>query len=284
MHAMIPSAVADRAGLVTDLLVEHDLSAEATFPDIDPSSGGLLARIPPTCTGDVHRAVDAASDALPGWAATPSRARSEILHRAYELMLDEIEPLSLLISLEMGKTRQDARAEVRYAAEFLRWYAEEAVRVGGELSARRRDEVAARVTAAVDTGAVVHLGGTVPAGAGFFYPATVLTDVPRDATVVTQEIFGPVASIIPVEHEHDAVTVANDTELGLAAYVHSGDLARGLAVSERLEAGMVGLDRGLVSDPAAPFGGVKQSGLGREGGFEGGIFEYLALGYIAAEW
>jgi succinate-semialdehyde dehydrogenase/glutarate-semialdehyde dehydrogenase len=111
----------------------------------------------------------------------------------------------------------------------------------------------------------------------------VLTDVPRDAPAATTEIFGPVAPIIRVRDDADAVTVANATEMGLASYVYTRDLARGLRVAERLEAGMVGLNRGIVSDPAAPFGGVKQSGLGREGGYEG-IDEYLETTYVATDW
>jgi succinate-semialdehyde dehydrogenase/glutarate-semialdehyde dehydrogenase len=107
--------------------------------------------------------------------------------------------------------------------------------------------------------------------------------VPRDAPAATDEIFGPVAPIISVRDEDDAVALANSSELGLSAYVYTRDLARGLRVCERLEVGMIGLNRGLVSDPAAPFGGVKESGLGREGGFEG-IDEYLETTYVAANW
>jgi succinate-semialdehyde dehydrogenase/glutarate-semialdehyde dehydrogenase len=129
----------------------------------------------------------------------------------------------------------------------------------------------------------VRLGGSRVEGPGFFYPATVLTDVPPDAPAGRDEIFGPVAPIIAVADEDEAVRLANDTEMGLSGYVYTGDLARGLRVSERLEVGMVGLNRGLVSDPAAPFGGVKESGLGREGGYEG-IEEYLETTYVATQW
>jgi succinate-semialdehyde dehydrogenase/glutarate-semialdehyde dehydrogenase len=111
----------------------------------------------------------------------------------------------------------------------------------------------------------------------------VLADVPKDAPAATEEIFGPVAPVIPVSSDDEAIALANASELGLAGYVYTGDLARGLRVCERLEVGMVGLNRGLVSDPAAPFGGVKQSGLGREGGFEG-IEEYLETMYVATNW
>ena len=110
-----------------------------------------------------------------------------------------------------------------------------------------------------------------------------LVDVPRDSAVATEEVFGPVATIITVKDDGDALAVANATEMGLTGYVYTRDLARGLRVCEKLEVGMVGLNRGLVSDPAAPFGGVKQSGLGREGGFEG-IEEYLETTYVATTW
>jgi succinate-semialdehyde dehydrogenase/glutarate-semialdehyde dehydrogenase len=123
----------------------------------------------------------------------------------------------------------------------------------------------------------------VPGGAGCYYPATVLVDVPADAEILREEIFGPVAPIVTFTAEADAVRWANDTEYGLVAYVYTGDLARGLRVSEALESGMVGLNRGLVSDPAAPFGGVKQSGIGREGGHEG-LLDYTESKYIAVTW
>jgi succinate-semialdehyde dehydrogenase/glutarate-semialdehyde dehydrogenase len=111
----------------------------------------------------------------------------------------------------------------------------------------------------------------------------VLTGVKPEAAILREEIFGPVAPIVTFTSEEEAVRLANDTEYGLVAYVYTGDLARGLRVSEAIEAGMVGLNRGLVSDPAAPFGGVKQSGVGREGGHEG-LLEYLESKYIAVSW
>ncbi len=120
-------------------------------------------------------------------------------------------------------------------------------------------------------------------GDGYFYPPTVLTNVAPDAALLRHEIFGPVAPIVRFDDEDEAIRLANDTEYGLVAYVYTTDLARGLRVTERLEAGMVGLNRGLVSDPAAPFGGVKQSGIGREGGHEG-LLEYLEPKYIATNW
>jgi succinate-semialdehyde dehydrogenase/glutarate-semialdehyde dehydrogenase len=139
------------------------------------------------------------------------------------------------------------------------------------------------VTAAVSGGAATLTGGTRPSGTGWYYPPTVLTAVPADSAILREEIFGPVAPIVTFTAESEAVRMANDSEFGLVAYVYTGDLARGLRVSEALEAGMVGLNRGLVSDPAAPFGGVKQSGLGREGGHEG-MLDYLESKYIAVSW
>jgi succinate-semialdehyde dehydrogenase/glutarate-semialdehyde dehydrogenase len=111
----------------------------------------------------------------------------------------------------------------------------------------------------------------------------VLIDVPPDATILREEIFGPVAPIVTFTGEDEAVALANDTEYGLVAYLYTGDLARGMRVGRRLEAGMVGLNRGLVSDPAAPFGGVKQSGIGREGGHEG-VLDYTESKYLAVRW
>ena len=133
-------------------------------------------------------------------------------------------------------------------------------------------------------GARVLCGGESPIRTGFFYPPTVLADVPAEADMAHEEIFGPVAPLYRFETEDEAIIQANDTEYGLAAYVYTRDIARGLRVSSRLEAGMIALNRGLVSDPAAPFGGVKQSGLGREGGQHHGIAEFMEAKYIAASF
>jgi succinate-semialdehyde dehydrogenase / glutarate-semialdehyde dehydrogenase len=460
--------------------------AQGTFDVLDPSTGEVLCAVAQAGAEDVRAAIDAAAGAQAGWAATAPRERSEVLRRTFELMIERKEDLAYLMSLEMGKSLTDARGEVVYAAEFFRWYAEEAVRIGGEVrlapsganrivtfrkpvgvcllltpwnfpaamatrkigpalaagctfvlkpaedtpltalvlaqllaeagapdgvvnvvtsnrpadivdvaladdrvrklsftgstgvgrlllkqSAERivnssmelggnapflvlddadldaavegamlakmrnggqactaanrfivsesvagefADKLAAamgalrvgagtdentqlgpminrkavdgiddKVSQSVAAGARTVLGGERPDGAGFFYPATVLADVPRDSAVATEEIFGPVAPIITVADDVDAIAVANATDLGLSGYIYTGDLARGLRLSEQLEVGMVGLNRGLVSDPAAPFGGVKQSGLGREGGFEG-VDEYLETTYVATNW
>ncbi|MER8615150.1 NAD-dependent succinate-semialdehyde dehydrogenase [Mesorhizobium sp. M1216] len=134
---------------------------------------------------------------------------------------------------------------------------------------------------AVARGARVMCGGSVLSGTGFFYPPTVLRDVPGDAKMAHEEIFGPVAPISSFDTEAEVITRANDTEYGLAAYIYTRDLARGMRVASRIEAGMIAVNRGLMSDPAAPFGGVKQSGLGREGGQHHGIAEFMEAKYLA---
>ena len=457
-------------------------SAGRRFPVENPADGRVLAQVADAEVADAIAAMDAAVAAQAGWAATPPRTRSEILSRAHAAMIADETRLATLMTLEMGKALAEARGEVRYAAEFLRWFAEEAVRIDGRyatapdggsrlltvrqpvgpcvlvapwnfplamgarkigpalaagctcvvkpapqtplsmlalaallheaglppgvlgvlpttraqevvaacldhpgarklsftgstavgrrlaehagrrllrtslelggdnpfivfgdadldaavegamlaklrnvgeactaanrflvqvgvaevfsarLAARMaaqtvgpglsgaevgplidgaaRAKVARLVEAAVAGGARLLAGGTVPDGPGWFYPPTVLADVPDDAEIGRTEIFGPVAVVRTFADEADALARANDSPLGLAAYVFTRDLARALRVVDRLEVGMVGLNRGLVSNPAAPFGGVKASGLGREGGAEG-IDEYLSVKYAA---
>jgi len=456
------------------------------FDVIDPATGDVLQTVANGTVEDAIAAVDAAGAAAPAWAATAPRARGEILRRAYQLMTERADELARLISQENGKALPDALGEVLYAAEFFRWYSEEAVRIGGTLAtspsgankilvqyrpvgvcvlvtpwnfpaamatrkigpalaagctmvlkpasdtpltalalawllaeagvpdgvvnvlpARRSgavvsamlhddrvrklsftgstevgrvllreaadrvvnvsmelggnapflvfadadldaaiegamiakmrnageactsanriyaqapvaaefarrladrmsaltvgpgtadgvqvgplvnreavDKVDQLVRDAVAKGATVVTGGGRPDPDGCFYEPTVLTEVPPEAELLREEIFGPVAPVVSFDTEDEAIRLANDTEYGLVAYLYTGDLARGLRVSERLEAGMVGLNRGLVSDPAAPFGGVKQSGIGREGGHEG-ILDYLEATYVAVSW
>ncbi|MBU2664328.1 NAD-dependent succinate-semialdehyde dehydrogenase [Actinoplanes bogorensis] len=456
------------------------------FDVLDPATGDVIATVADGGESDAVAAVDAAAAAGPAWAATPPRVRGETLRKAWELMTERAGELAKLISLENGKALVDAKGEVTYAAEFFRWFAEEAVRgegqfatapsganrilvtrqpvgvcvlvtpwnfpaamatrkigpalaagctvvlkpasdtpltalamaailaeagvpegvvnvlpsrssgkvvsrmlhdsrvrklsftgsteVGRILLAQAADNVvntsmelggnapfvvfgdadldaaiegamiakmrnggeactaanrfyveasvasefasrlAARMSAlrvgpgtaedtqvgplvnedtvakvdelvrgALDAGAKAETGGSRPEGPGFYYPPTVLTGVAPDSPILREEIFGPVAPIVTFTSEDEAVRLANDTEYGLVAYVYTTDLARGLRISEAIEAGMVGLNRGLVSDPAAPFGGVKQSGIGREGGHEG-LLEYLESKYIAVSW
>ncbi len=160
---------------------------------------------------------------------------------------------------------------------------DEGVDVGPLVNAQTRDKVAALVEDAVAKGAELRLGGTIPNGPGFFYPPTVLAKVPKTAACLADEIFGPVAAIQTFTDQEEVIARANNTEYGLVAYVFTRDMKRGMQVSERLDYGMVGLNRGLVSDPAAPFGGTKESGLGREGGHEG-MLEFMETQYISASW
>lgn len=464
----------------------RDASDGTRIDVLDPASGEAIASVASGTVEDGLAAVDAAEKALGPWAEMAPRERGEILRKAYELMTERAEDIARLIVLENGKALPDARAEVSYAAEFFRWYAEEAVRiigsvqtapkganrivvnhlpigvsvlvtpwnfpaamatrkigpalaagcsvilkpasetpltalavtqllteagvpdgvvnvvpskrsgpvvsamlddprvrklsftgstevgrtllaaaartvvhcsmelggnapfivfgdadvdeaVAGAMVAKMRNggsactaanrlyvhssvagefstKLAAQMQAlpvgrgsddgvalgplinassqakvddlvqrTVSLGARVLTGGKLPDRAGYFYPATVLVDVPANAPVLREEIFGPVAPIVEFEDEDEAIRLANDTEYGLVAYLYTSDLARGMRVSERLEAGMVGVNRGVVSDPAAPFGGFKQSGLGREGGHEG-LLEFTESQYIAVSW
>jgi len=160
---------------------------------------------------------------------------------------------------------------------------DEGVNLGPLVNKDGRDKVIELVDDAVKKGAKVLTGGKLPDGPGFFYPATVLTNVSNDSKMLNEEIFGPVASIQPFKNEDEVIKRANDTEYGLIAYLYTKDLNRGMRVSEKLDYGMIGLNRGLVSDPAAPFGGTKQSGLGREGAQEG-MKEFLETQYVSVSW
>ena len=155
------------------------------------------------------------------------------------------------------------------------------VQLGASVSMKERNKIAELVTNAVKSGAKIITGGTTPEGAGAFYPATVIT-CEKDNEILRHEIFGPVAPIVTFDTDEEAIALANDTDFGLISYVFSGDLARGIRTAEAIESGMVAINRGVISDPAAPFGGVKQSGLGREGGFDG-IHEFLETKYIGVE-
>jgi succinate-semialdehyde dehydrogenase/glutarate-semialdehyde dehydrogenase len=157
---------------------------------------------------------------------------------------------------------------------------EEDVKVGPLIDADQRDKVAELVTDATDRGAKALVGGGPREGAGYFFDPTVLSDVAPDSRLLKEEIFGPVAPVIGFDSEDDAIHAANDTEYGLVAYVYTQDIKRAFRVCERLQTGMVGLNQGMVSNASAPFGGVKASGFGREGGPEG-INEYLEVKYVA---
>ncbi|MDV7087873.1 NAD-dependent succinate-semialdehyde dehydrogenase [Rhodococcus sp. IEGM 248] len=474
------------ASLPTDLWIGGEqvpATGGKTFPVRNPATGEVLIEVADATPEDGVRALDAGAQAQARWASTPARERSEILRRAWELVIQRRDDFALLMTLEMGKPLTESYGEVTYGGEFLRWFSEEAVRINGrytqspsgngrilvtkepvgptlaitpwnfplamgtrkiapafaagctmvvkpaaetpltmlllgevfqqaglpagvlsilptsssskltapmfddhrlrkvtftgstgvgkillqqsatrvlrtsmelggnapfvvfadadvdeavegamaakmrntgeactaanrihvdnavraefieKLTARmkalkvgpgdlagtqvgplitekQRSSVAELVTDAVDKGAVVTTGGCNAAGEGYFYEPTVLADVPADARILKEEVFGPVAAVIGFDGEDEGVAAANDTEFGLAAYIYTENLDRALRVSSALESGMVGVNRGIISDVAAPFGGVKESGLGRESGSEG-IEEYLEIKYIA---
>jgi succinate-semialdehyde dehydrogenase / glutarate-semialdehyde dehydrogenase len=160
---------------------------------------------------------------------------------------------------------------------------DDGVDLGPLVNADTRSKVSDLVDSATGDGATVLTGGHAPDRVGYFYQPTVLDNVPSGAGILSEEIFGPVAPIVRFSDPEEAIALANNTEFGLVSYLYSGDLARALRTAEALEAGMVGINRGVVSDPAAPFGGVKQSGLGREGAHEG-LLEYTETKYIAVDW
>jgi succinate-semialdehyde dehydrogenase/glutarate-semialdehyde dehydrogenase len=160
---------------------------------------------------------------------------------------------------------------------------DESTQCGPLVNAAAVRKVDLLVRDAIDRGARALLGGRPVDGPGCFYPPTVLVDVPLDARVLHEEVFGPVAPVVRFERVDEALAMVNDTEFGLVSYLYTSDLARGLGLAERIESGMVGLNRGLVSDPAAPFGGTKQSGLGREGSTEG-LLEFMETQYVATSW
>ena len=454
-----------------------------TLPVYDPATGEVLCEVADASPADGKAALDAAVEAQESWAAHPPRERGEILRRAYQLIMERQEDLALLMTLEMGKPLAESRAEVAYAAEFFRWFSEEAVRIDGgyavapngtgrflvmkqpvgpsllitpwnfpmamgtrklgpaiaagctsvikpaeqtplsmlalaqilveaglpdgvvnvvttsdpggvmeplirdgrarklsftgstevgrtllaqaastvlrtsmelggnapflvfddadleaaiegAMIAKMRnigeactaanrfyvqrgvaeefgrrlaermaalkvgrgteedvrvgplidqdaiDKVRSLVDDAVGRGATVLTGGRALDGKGHFFAPTVLTDVAPESRMTSEEIFGPVAPIIVFDTEDEAIAAANNTQYGLVSYVYTENLKRALRVCERLETGMVGLNQGLVSNPAAPFGGVKQSGIGREGG-RVGIEEFLEIKYVA---
>jgi succinate-semialdehyde dehydrogenase / glutarate-semialdehyde dehydrogenase len=164
---------------------------------------------------------------------------------------------------------------------------DDGVQLGPLVNPDAVDKVDELVRGAVDTGAEAVVGGRRPQddrySDGFYYEPTVLLGVRPGSPILDEEIFGPVAPIVTFDDEDEAIRLANATEYGLVSYLYTGDLARGLRVSEALDSGMVGLNRGLVSDPAAPFGGTKQSGIGREGGHDG-MLDYLESKYVAVSW
>jgi succinate-semialdehyde dehydrogenase/glutarate-semialdehyde dehydrogenase len=180
------------------------------------------------------------------------------------------------ISEEFTQKFSKAMSELKMAPGLS-----EGAQLGASVSVKERNKIADLVGAAQAQGGTINLGGVKPEGKGAFYPATVLT-VTKENSILDNEIFGPVAPIVIFDTDEEGIALANDTEYGLISYVFSADLKRAIRTAEALESGMVAINRGVVSDPAAPFGGVKQSGLGREGGFAG-IHEFLETKYIGVE-
>ena len=158
---------------------------------------------------------------------------------------------------------------------------DEGIQLGASVSINERNKIAELVDESVASGGKVIVGGALPDGPGAFYPATVI-EVASDNPILNHEVFGPVAPVVTFDTDEEAITLANSTDYGLISYVYSEDLKRALRMAEAIESGMVAINRGVISDPAAPFGGVKQSGLGREGGFDG-IHEFLETKYIGVE-
>jgi succinate-semialdehyde dehydrogenase/glutarate-semialdehyde dehydrogenase len=471
--------------LKTQLYIDGKwVNGSSTLAVIDPSDESVIANVQVSSDKECADAVDAADRAFKSWAKTAPRVRGEILRKAFEIMVTEADRLAEIVSRENGKVLTDAKGEVLYAAEFFRWFSEEAVRINGEyrtspsgdkkivvtkqpigvsllitpwnfpaamatrkigpalaagctvilkpagetpltaiaiveileragvpagvvnlilptptgpaiakmlkdprvvnlsftgstevgrvllkeaadrvircsmelggnapflvlsdanvdeavagallakmrnggaactaanrfyvakevadefttklakamgdlkmapgvtagaqlgasVSVKERNKIAKLVDTSVTAGGQVKTGGKSPVGVGAFYPATVLT-VKNDNPILNQEIFGPVAPIVITTSDEEAISLANETEFGLIAYVYSGDLKRAMRVAENLESGMVAINKGVISDPAAPFGGFKQSGLGREGGFAG-IEEFLETKYIGTD-
>ena len=460
------------------------VDGNGTLDVIDPSDGSVIAKVATAGDAEMEAALAAADRAAPAWAKTAPRVRGEILRKAFELMTQEADYLADLISKENGKALPDARGEVAYAAEFFRWFSEEAVRITGDfrmspsgdkrilvtqqpvglsllitpwnfpagmatrkigpaiaagctmilkpagetpltalaivdildragvpkgvvnlilptptgpaiakmlhdkrvknlsftgstevgriilkeaadnvircsmelggnapfvimddanvdeavkglmlakmrnggaactaanrvyvqrpvakvfmekfaaamgafvmgrgrdagvqlgasVSVKERNKIAELVDNSIKAGAKVLTGGKTPDGPGAFYPATVL-EVEKKAEILNHEVFGPVAPVVVFDTDAEAIELANSTDFGLISYVYSENLKRAIQVSEAIESGMVAINRGLISDPAAPFGGVKQSGLGREGGFDG-IHEFLETKYIGVD-
>lgn len=466
----------------SDLYISGEwVSTPNRHPVHDPSDNSIITEIAVAGEKEIDAALDAAATAFPTFAKMPARARGEILRKAFDIMIAEADDLARLVSRENGKVFADAKGEILYAAEFFRWFSEEAVRINGEfrhspsgdkrilvthqpvgvsllitpwnfpaamatrkigpavaagctvivkpametplttlaivdilhraglpagvvnvitptpagpavsriladprvknlsftgstqvgklllkqaadrvirtsmelggnapflvlddadvsdavagamlaklrnggaactaanrfyvsrkvakefteklteamgkikmapglsegaqlgasVSIKERDKISDLVNASVKQGGKVTLGGAKPAGEGAFYPATVIT-VDADNDILKEEIFGPVAVVVTVDSDEEAIRLANDTAYGLISYVYSGALDRAIRVAEAMESGMVAINRGVISDPAAPFGGYKESGLGREGGFDG-IHEFLEKKFI----
>jgi succinate-semialdehyde dehydrogenase / glutarate-semialdehyde dehydrogenase len=477
-----PASMLTFMQLKTQLFIDGKwVNGSGKLPVTDPSNESVIAEVQTAGDAECLAAIDAADKAFKTWSKTAPRVRAEILRKAFEIMVAEADQLAKIVSMENGKVLSDAKGEILYAAEFFRWFSEEAVRISGDfrtapsgdkrilvthqpigvsllitpwnfpaamatrkigpalaagctvilkpagetpltalaivdildragvpagvvnlilptptgpaiakilkdprvlnlsftgstevgkvllkeaadrvircsmelggnapflvladanvddavsgamlakmrnggaactaanrfyvakevaaeftskltkamsglkmasglsdgaqlgasVSIKERNKIAEIVDASLSAGGKVETGAKIAEGTGAFYPATVLT-VKKDNPILQQEVFGPVAPIVVIESDKEAIELANATEYGLIAYVYSGETGRAIKTAEALQAGMVAINRGVISDPAAPFGGVKQSGLGREGGFDG-IHEFLETKYI----
>jgi succinate-semialdehyde dehydrogenase/glutarate-semialdehyde dehydrogenase len=471
--------------LKTQLFIDGKwVNGSGKLPVTDPSNESVIAEVQTAGDAECLAAIDAADKAFKTWSKTAPRVRAEILRKAFEIMVAEADHLAKIVSMENGKVLSDAKGEILYAAEFFRWFSEEAVRISGDfrtapsgdkrilvthqpigvsllitpwnfpaamatrkigpalaagctvilkpagetpltalaivdildragvpagvvnlilptptgpaiakilkdprvlnlsftgstevgkvllkeaadrvircsmelggnapflvladanvddavsgamlakmrnggaactaanrfyvakevateftskltkamsglkmasglsdgaqlgasVSIKERNKIAELVDASLSAGGKAETGAKIPEGTGAFYPATVLT-VKKDNPILQQEVFGPVAPIVVIDSDEEAIELANATEYGLIAYVYSGETGRAIKTAEALQAGMVAINRGVISDPAAPFGGVKQSGLGREGGFDG-IHEFLETKYVGLQ-
>src|SRR5215207_108115 len=284
--------------------VEASTSGE-TFDVINPANGTVLATLPDAGREEMQLAIDAAAKAQSEWAQTNAQYRAGIMREAARLMHERKEHLSRVMTLEQGKPLAESRGEIVYAASFVEWFAEEGRRVCGETvpasSPDKRilviktpvgvtaaitpwNKVERHVADAREKGAKVLLGGERVNGAanggGNFFAPTVITDADDTMLVAQEETFGPVAALLPFDTEEEVIARANDTVYGLAAYYYTRDVGRVLRLAENLEYGVIGANDGMPSTAQAPFGGLKESGFGREGGHYG-IEEYLDVKYVS---
>ncbi|WP_284982517.1 aldehyde dehydrogenase family protein [Arthrobacter sp. efr-133-TYG-118] len=281
----------------TGLLINgqwREASGGARFAVEDPATGNTLLEIADATSDDALAALDAADAVQASWARTGPRERAEVLRRTFDIIVQWTEDFALFDDLGDGQAtfRNRFLVEESVVEEFTAKFAgarsmlkpgrgtDPESTVGPLIDGEAREDVHGLVTEAISSGARVVTGGAPLEGEGYFYTPTVLADVLNDAEILTKEIFEPVAPITTFSTEDHAIRLANATEYGLAAYVYTRDHNRLLGVAEQIEYGMVGFNAGVISNAAAPFGGVKQSGLGREGGSEG-ISEYTATQSIA---
>jgi succinate-semialdehyde dehydrogenase/glutarate-semialdehyde dehydrogenase len=273
---IVPST---HSGAISEALMADDRLRKVTFTGSTPvgatlvrQSADQLLRTSMELGGNAPFVIAADADldlALTGAMAAKMRNGGEACIAANRFLVDSS------VAEEFTRRLTESMSKVTMGHGL-----DEGTTLGPMITAKQRDGIAALVDEAVAAGATVTTGGTVPEGPGHFYPATVLKDVPEDARILHEEIFGPVATVSTFDSLEEGVAMANDTEFGLAAYGFTGSLENAQYLAANLEAGMVGINRGAISDAAAPFGGVKQSGFGREGGTEG-IEEYLEAKYVA---